>query len=241
MWPFEKKCPLADGGILQGFTDCHCHILPGVDDGVQTMDEALDILALYEKLGVKSVWLTPHVMEDVPNATAHLRKRFEELESAYSGSVELHLSAEYMLDTLFCERLNCGDLLPLGKEGDWLLVETSCCNPPENMPDLLERIGSIGFSPVLAHPERYMYMDGGDYRKLKEAGVLFQANLLSFVGAYGKEAGKRAERLLHAGAYDMAGTDLHGLEHWRRSLQADRMGRREAAALRMLDRTKPLL
>ncbi len=58
--------------ILRKGTDCHSHILPGVDDGVQTMEEALEILRLYEELGIKSVWLTPHIMEDMPNTTLHL-------------------------------------------------------------------------------------------------------------------------------------------------------------------------
>lgn len=140
MWPFRKKHPLADSGIFQGFTDWHCHILPGVDDGVQTVDEALDVLALYGKLGIRTVWLTPHVMEDIPNTTAHLKGRFEELKAAYKGTVRLYLAAEYMLDNLFRERLNDGDLLPLGEKEDRLLVETSYYNPPANMYGLLERI-----------------------------------------------------------------------------------------------------
>ena len=67
MWPFRKRISLKDSGIFKNFTDCHSHILPGVDDGVQTMEEALEILRLYEELGIKSVWLTPHIMEDMPN------------------------------------------------------------------------------------------------------------------------------------------------------------------------------
>ena len=75
MWPFTHKRTLEESGFFRGFTDWHCHILPGVDDGVQTMEEALRILAEYERLGVKAVWLTPHIMEDIPNTTGHLRER----------------------------------------------------------------------------------------------------------------------------------------------------------------------
>ena len=72
MWPFRKKQTLEESGFFRGFTDWHCHILPGVDDGVLTMDESLQILAEYERLGVKEVWLTPHIMEDIPNTTEKL-------------------------------------------------------------------------------------------------------------------------------------------------------------------------
>lgn len=113
MWFFKKRVSLKDSGIFDGFTDWHSHILPGVDDGVQTMDESLEILHLYEELGVKTVWLTPHIMEDIPNTTAYLRERFAELKAAYDGRIELHLAAENMLDNLFEERLENNDLLPL--------------------------------------------------------------------------------------------------------------------------------
>ena len=211
MWPFRKRHSLADSGIFQGFTDWHCHILPGVDDGVQTMNEALEILTLYEKLGVKSIWLTPHVMDDIPNTTAHLKERFEELQAAYKGAVHLHLAAEYMLDNLFCERLNNSDFLPLGEKGDWLLVETSCYNPPMSLHGTLERIRSKGFHPVLAHPERYGYMKDSDYGKLKREGVRFQIDLPSFAGFYGRKVRRKAKRVLAKGYADLYGTDSHSL------------------------------
>ena len=209
MWPFRKRQSLADSGIFQRFTDWHCHILPGVDDGVQTMDKALEVLTLYEKLGVKSVWLTPHVMEDVPNTTAHLKERFEELQAAYKGAVHLHLAAEYMLDNLFCERLNNSDLLPLGEKENWLLVETSCYNPPMYLPETLKRIKAKGFHPVLAHPERYTYMSDSDYEKPKQESVRFQINLPSLAGFYGREAQRKAKRLIAEGYADLYGTDTH--------------------------------
>lgn len=172
MWPFRKKTTLEENGFFQGFTDWHSHILPGVDDGVQTMEEALQILAEYDRLGVKEVWLTPHIMEDMPNTTEHLREKFTELQVSYEGNVKLHLAAENMLDSLFEERLEKNDLLPLGKRGDHLLVETSYFNPPMGLSNILLRIKIKGYYPVLAHPERYVYMSEPDYQQLKDLSLI---------------------------------------------------------------------
>lgn len=211
MWPFRKRIILADSGIFQGFTDWHCHLLPGVDDGVQTMEESLQILSLYEQLGVNEVWLTPHIMEDMPNTTTFLKARFEELKTVYHGNIALHLASENMLDNLFEERLNKNDLLPLSKEGKHLLVETSYFNPPMGLSNILLCIKSKGYTPVLAHPERYDYMDESDYRQLKRLNVKFQLNLFSWVGLYGTGVRKKAGWLMKNGFYDLAGSDIHGL------------------------------
>lgn len=209
MWPFRKKQTLEESGFFRGFTDWHCHILPGVDDGVQTMEEALQILAEYERLGVKEVWLTPHIMEDIPNTTQHLRERFKELQATYQGNVVLNLASENMLDKLFEERLEKNDLLPLGKDGKHQLVETSYFNPPMGLNNILLRIKAKGYYPILAHPERYIYMKDDDYKQLKSMGIKFQLNLFSIHGMYGKEAQKKAHRLQKGRMYEYTGTDLH--------------------------------
>lgn len=211
MWPFRKRRTLAEAGFFRGFTDWHSHILPGVDDGVRTMREALEILRRYEELGVKSVWLTPHIMEDIPNETAFLRERFAELQRSYSGAVELYLAAENMLDALFEERLAKNDLLPIGDRGDHLLVETSYFNPPMDLHGMLERIKTKGYYPVLAHPERYVYMSDRDYRNLKAAGVKFQLNIPSLAGLYGTTVEAKAQKLLKLNTYDLIGGDVHSI------------------------------
>lgn len=200
-------------------TDWHSHILPGVDDGIKTIEESLEVLRHYDSIGIKEVWLTPHIMEDYPNTTADLQKRFEELNLAWSGKAKLHLASENMLDTLFEERLEKRDFLPLGKEGNHLLVETSYFSPPINMEELLENVFSAGYYPMLAHPERYRYMGESDYRRLKEKGVKFQVDFLSTVGGYGETARQKSEWLLKEGLVDLVGSDLHRLETFRRIMQ----------------------
>ena len=205
MW-FGKK-PLSE--IWVGATDCHSHILPGVDDGVADMETSLKILAAYEKLQIREVWCTPHVMEDIPNKTEDLKARFAELKAAYQGPVRLNLAAEYMMDGLFLERLEQGDVLTHGHEGNALLVETSYYTPPLDLHRILETVKGKGYYPILAHPERYLYMKMSDYAPLKKMGVRFQLNLASLAGAYGEDALKKAQKLLKDEAYNFVGSDIH--------------------------------
>lgn len=231
---------IAESGILRGATDHHSHILPGVDDGVEGMDEALRILATYEEAGVKELWLTPHIMEDIPNTPDKLLARFAELQAAYTGSITLHLAAEYMIDNHLrsllrevkeVEKESIAEgvkdnnnspsskreypqgegvtLLPIGTKGNHLLVETSYYTAPMRLHETLSKIKSLGYHPLLAHPERYMYMDKDEYRALHEEGVKFQLNLPSICGGYGNTVKKRALWLLKEGLYYAIGSDTH--------------------------------
>lgn len=199
--------------LLTNFTDYHSHILPGVDDGVKKLEVSLKVLERYEQLGIVEVWCTPHIMEDIPNTTAALKARFAELCEAYQGPIKLHLAAEYMMDALFEERLQQNDLLPLGDKGNRLLVETSYFTPPMDMDAILNRVKQKGYYPVLAHPERYVYMDKDRYAALKNKDILFQLNLSSLGGAYGAEAKDKARWLLKHNYYNLAGSDLHSLHN----------------------------
>lgn len=211
MWLLSNKVLVKESGLLEGFCDYHCHLLPGVDDGVQELAETLDILRLWETVGVREVWLTPHMMEDIPNTTNTLRERFEELGQAYEGSITVRLAAENMLDNLFAERFATGDVLTLGMGEKTLLVETSYYNPPINMNQVIANIKAKGYTPLLAHPERYQYMGMDDYVGWKREGVLLQLNIPSLIGAYGPMVQKKARLLLENGLYDCAGTDTHSL------------------------------
>ena len=204
MWLFNKKHPID----LNGFKDCHSHILPGVDDGVEKIEDSLLILEEYERMGISEVVFTPHIMEDVPNTPADLKRRFAEFKQAYSGPVKLHLAAEYMIDHHFEELVAAGDLLTHGDDVH-ILVETSYFNRPTNLDNILFQLQSIGYEPILAHPERYMYMDMDEYTKLKDKGILFQMNIGSLTGLYGSHVVQRVTYLMNNGMYDMAGTDIH--------------------------------
>ncbi len=213
---FSPRQTIADSGITAGMTDFHSHVLPGVDDGMQTVEQSLEVLRVYESLGVRDMWATPHIMEDCPNETETLRQRFAGLKEAYAREagerpVNLHLAAEYMLDSLFMQRFAKGDLLPI-IDGRHLLVETSYYNPPLGLDELLERIAGEGYTPVLAHPERYYYMAMGDYRRLRGKGVMMQLDIFSLLGTYGVEARDKSRKMLGKGYYALAGSDIHDPE-----------------------------
>lgn len=211
---FSRKKSLVDMGVLKDATDHHSHILFGVDDGVSSLDESLQILAFYESHGLKDLWLTPHVMEDIPNTTYALKTRFEELFHAYvpegecgNSRVRLHLAAEYMLDMVFEERLETDDFLTM--EDGKVLVETSFLQAPYDFYGKLQRLMSAGHRPLLAHVERYHYMKKDDYEKLHEMGVEMQLNIGSLLGFYGQGSQHRAEQILSKGFYTCAGSDCH--------------------------------
>lgn len=227
MWLFKDKVSsLADAELLNGKTDWHSHVLPGVDDGVKTLDESLEVLRHFESQGLDTLWLTPHIMEDYPNTTAKLKERFEELRNAWDGKVKLRLASENMLDSLFEERLAAGDLLPIGNNGDHLLVETSYFSAPMGFDDIIEQIKSAGYFPLLAHPERYTYMDEKKYEELREKGVKMQLNYVSLVGGYGETSQKKSIWLLKNGFIDVIGSDVHRLSS-NQSLLAKKPAKKE--------------
>lgn len=230
---FCSKRSLAQDGMFQGAQDRHTHILPGVDDGVQTIEDALKILSYYELLGVRHLWCTPHVMENYPNPTEQLKARFDELCEAYSGVITLHLAAEYMLDTVFGQRLKDRDLLTM--EDDVLLVEVSVMSEPYDLTGMLRDIMSAGYRPLLAHPERYRFLQEKDLDRLHEMGVLFQLNLGSVTGYYGKTAKAKAEYLLSKGWYKTAGSDCHSHDSLLRQYSKANVRRK------VISRIEPLL
>ena len=204
---FNRRQSILDSGLLKGAVDNHSHILYGLDDGVKTQEDSLAILQWLEEHGVSEVWFTPHVMEDVPNTTEAIRSRFGELKAVYTWGLKLNLAAEYMIDTLFEERLAQKDLLEHSEEV--ILVETSAIAPPINLWTILDRMLKAGYRPLIAHPERYRYMEPGDYKELHNMGCILQMNLPSIVGFYGESARQRAQYLLDKGWYRMIGSDCH--------------------------------
>lgn len=194
-----------------GMVDYHSHLLPGVDDGVTTFDESMNVLKEYEKLGLKGLYLTPHIMEDYrDNCAENLKERFDEYRKQYTGSIKLHIAAEYMFDYSFWKRLKEDKPLTIGKHS--ILLEFPFSNGITDIKRRLIQVQELGYSIILAHPERYSFLNIEDYRILKSAGIYFQLNLFSLLGAYGAEARQQAKNLLNHNFYNYIGSDIHSYD-----------------------------
>lgn len=198
--------------------DIHSHVLPGIDDGAKDMDTSIALLLKMASYGIKNFITTPHVLGSVyPNSSEVIKQKLaavkKELEKREIKGISIQAAAEYMLDGEFSALLDQKDILVL--KDNYVLVEMSYFSAPINLYELLFKIQLKGYKPVLAHPERYNFYhtDFKSYYKLKQAGCLFQLNLLSLTDQYGKGVQKTSEKLLKENLYDFVGTDTHHQNH----------------------------
>ncbi|MGI4740691.1 MAG: tyrosine-protein phosphatase [Janthinobacterium lividum] len=202
--------------------DMHSHLLPGLDDGAETLAHSLDMLRELRSLGFRKLVMTPHIMGDFyKNTPAGIRAALAALQLAAAeaglGDVELACAAEYYLDEWLGQKLANGtELLSFGSNNRYLLLETSFLNEPFNLQATIFELKAAGYRPVLAHPERYVYLYGrfAELEKMRqEYGVLLQLNLNSLAGYYSPAARKVAEKLIDGRLVDFVGTDTHHLRH----------------------------
>ena len=196
-------------------TDCHCHILPMLDDGSASLAESVRLARRQAGWGFRKVVCTSHRVGKYPNepeAVIGACNLLQEELQRQEIPIELVPSMEYrLIPETWPETLEKGWLLPW--EGNHILIELPIHKasrigdivPEEEIKKLLD----MGYQPVLAHPERYLYLDDYRYRSLKDAGALFQRNVGALEGLYGEAVSIRAEALIAQNMYDMQGTDLH--------------------------------
>ena len=200
----------------------HSHLLPGLDDGAETMAHSLELLSELRQLGFRKLVMTPHIMGDFyKNTPTNIRAALGELRAAATaaglGDVALECAAEYYLDEWLGRKLADGtELLSFGGAQRYLLFETSYLNEPFNLQATVFELKAAGYQPVLAHPERYTYFYNrfAEVEKLRqEYGVLLQLNLNSLAGYYSPMARLVAEKMIDGGLVDFVGTDTHHLRH----------------------------
>ena len=197
--------------------DLHSHLIPGIDDGSKSMEESMALLRGLEALGYQKVITTPHIMFDAyKNTPKSIKEGLAALQNAAKDEgidVEIEAAAEYYLDEGFYDHLHREDVMSI--KGKYLLFETSYVSKPLQLEAMIFEIGAAGYIPLMAHPERYRYIKDlhQEYGRLKELGVMFQVNVNSFGGHYGKDAKKKADFLSKEGMIDFLGSDVHHKRH----------------------------
>ena len=207
--------------------DIHSHMIPGIDDGVQTIGEAVEMASEMQSLGYTHLVTTPHVMWDCYRNTPEIiQNGLRDVQAAVRDaglSIQIAAAAEYFIDEHFNEMLSSGQQL-LTLPGNRLLVELPYSTPLLNTSENLFNIVSKGYQPVLAHPERYTYFhpDPSVYKRLVDAGCELQINLLSLTGYYGEAIFKTVEWLLKNNLVTFVGTDAHKVQHLTMARKADK-------------------
>jgi protein-tyrosine phosphatase len=212
---FNKTVYLVD--LLDGITDIHNHLLPGMDDGSPDLDTTLEMIKAMKAIGIKNAVATPHTMEDYyDNDVAKITANFQEtklaLETTDAKGFILSTASEYMMDGQFDQIIEKRNYLCLHK--NYLLTELSYFQRPDQLEELVFKMCQKALIPILAHPERYRYLKTvDDLKDLKNRGFELQLNLLSLSGHYGEEAFTKATSLLDKGMYEYLGTDAHKVSH----------------------------
>ena len=199
-------------------TDIHSHLLAGLDDGVRSCEEALAIVRTFQELGYRKLITTPHVIHDFyRNTPILIRQGLEELKVFLAERniiFEIQAAAEYYLDEALSAKIEGREeLLTFGDR--YLLFETNMMTEPYQLKDFIFKLTTAGYKPVLAHPERYAFMNLEKAEDLRYRGVLFQVNMLSIIGYYSKPIQRTAYQLIDKGWIDFLGSDCHSLEHAR--------------------------
>ncbi len=197
--------------------DMHSHILPNLDDGSESVEESLSLINSMIDLGYEKLIMTPHIMGDFyKNTPETINTKLELLRNTVAKNninIELDMAAEYYLDESFVYKLKNEKLLTL--KDNYVLLETSYMNRPNNFFEVIFDMQTAGYKPVIAHPERYVYLYESfeKFQEVYERGVLFQINLNSLTGYYSGMAKKYAEMLIDHQMVDFIGSDCHAEKH----------------------------
>lgn len=203
--------------------DFHSHLLPGLDDGARTLEDSLRLIQYIQAWGYTHIVTTPHIHSGLyPNPHPLIRQKLAEVKAALLENnihIPFEAAAEYYLDEHFATLLAADDPL-LCIFDRCVLVEFSFLALPPQWIEYLFQLRLKGYTPVLAHPERYAYLhnDFAGYEYLKDMGCRFQINILSLTGHYGSRVQHAAENLIKHQMAEYICTDLHH-EHHARQIQ----------------------
>jgi protein-tyrosine phosphatase len=197
--------------------DIHTHILPGVDDGVRTEDDAVEFARVAAEDGVRTIVATPHCRngfyvnhrEDVIAMTASLRERL----ARESVEVELVPGAEVHLCPDLVERVRDGRAPTLGDNGKTLLLELSLTQYPVGLENLIFQLKLAGILPIFAHPERIRYFEDDirHYEAVVRLGAYGQITTGSLLGTFGRKTQEFSHELVSKGLIHVVASDAHNV------------------------------
>ncbi len=195
--------------------DMHSHVLPGIDDGAQTPQESIILVKKMMDLGIKKIIATPHIMADYyKNTSKTINAALDILKAELKKEnidIVVEAAAEHYFDETFESMVDNKKLMIMGD--NYVLFEFSFISQPPNAIPVIQKLKDLGYKPILAHPERYSYMDLEQFKTLHDWGLSFQLNTISLTGYYGKEAKKLAEGLIDNQLIDFISSDMHHLRH----------------------------
>jgi tyrosine-protein phosphatase YwqE len=213
---FKKKPQTTQALNYAGvMVDMHSHVLPGIDDGAPTIEDSIFLIKRMQALGIKKIIATPHIKADYYRNNAEtignaLNLVKAEL-SAQNIDMTITAAAEHYFDETLFTRIEDNTLMLM--PGSYVLFEFSFVNKPANYFELIQKFQEKGLKPILAHPERYLYMDMESLQGIRNWGCNLQVNTISLTGYYGKEIKKRAEELVDKEMIDFISSDMHHPRH----------------------------
>ena len=194
--------------------DVHCHLLNGVDDGCRDTIESLTNIKLAEEAGFTDIILTPHYIENYyENDSTSIKPQIAELKSkVYDNNilVKLHQGNEVYFSENIGEMIENNVVSKLARSR-YVLFELPMKTKILNLDNIISQIKAAGCVPILAHPERYTFIqkNPNEVAKIISKGVLIQSNYGSILGQYGKEAQKTIIKMLKNNMIHFLGTDTH--------------------------------
>jgi tyrosine-protein phosphatase YwqE len=218
MFSFFRKKTEVNSTYFPIAVDMHSHVLPGLDDGSPDVETSVRLIRGMSELGIKKLIATPHIISDLyRNNPQKINAALALLRNALTENnipVQISAAAEYMMDSYFLELLAGSESL-MTIQDKVILTEFSYAAKPNEPEKFSFAIQTAGYSPILAHPERYAYYHGNYsiYHRLVDLGFMLQLNALSLTGYYGKGAVKAAEYMIKHGLISYVGTDLHHERH----------------------------
>lgn len=199
---------------INGFTDIHAHILPGVDDGAENMKEAAELVRMAWANGTRTMILTPHYRGVYKNNTPdYLKERFElfvRKMKIYFPNMYFYLGSEVHYQTEVPERLEQGQILRI-HDTEYVLLEFSGTSPRSRIITGVTEVIRYGYVPILAHVERYdaFREDIGLADEVLELGALIQVNADSIMGKQGLRVKNFCHKLLKDEKVHFIASDAH--------------------------------